>query len=226
MTMPQSQRKIDGGRIPGSAEITNCIEIRMIFTLANGKQASVRTHGISEGTFVSSSAMANQLFTAISGHWVQRLAPHLNPTIVFTALGVRDMSLKTNPEFLSSLPAVPSTGTGDAMPQDVALVLTAEGLERGRGAKGRLYMPGWSENANAGGGIASASCVSALTAFGTDLRQDLNAVALTAAIAKPARNEYIGLTGAHHDARAAHATQVTAYICQNGEWDTQRRRGL
>jgi len=226
MTMPVSQRKKDGGRIPGSAEITNCVEVKMIFTLANGKQASVRTYGTHEGTFVASTAIANQLFTPIANAWVTRLNPYLNPTVTFTALSVRDMTSSTNAEYRSTLPAVPSTGTGDAMPQDVALVLTAEGLERGRGAKGRLYMPGWSESANAGGGIASAAVVSALTNFGTDLRTQLNAVALTSAIAKPARAQYQGLTGAIHDARPAHATQVTAYVCQNGEWDTQRRRGF
>jgi len=199
----------------------------MLFTLANSKQASVRTFGKDNSlTFVASQAMANQLFTAISGHWVTRLGQYMHNDTQFFALTIRDMGDVTNPEFQSNLAAVSGSSANAALPQDVALVLTAEPNLRGRGAKGRLFFPGWATNAAAAPGQAIDAARVALNAFGADLMLELNAVALGAAIAKPARNAYIGLTNAQHPQRPASVVELNAYTCQDTEFDTQRRRGL
>jgi hypothetical protein len=221
----QSTRKVDGGRIPGIAEIQNCIEIVMRFTAVNLKQGSVRTYGQNEGAFIPSAAMANQLFLAISNHWLADLGQYMY-SISFDNLSVRDMTSSINPAWVSTVPAVQSNGTPSALPPDVALVLTANQSERHRGANGRLYMFGWNTVADGGNGQASTNAKNALTLFGTHLLQELNAVALSAAVAKPARQEYIGLDGALHPQRNAHMSQVLSYSCRDAEWDTQRRRGL
>jgi hypothetical protein len=221
----QSQRKVDGGRIAGIAEIQNAIEVIMRFTAVNGKTGSIRTYGQNEGAFVSSQAMANQLYNAISGHWTTRFNALMH-TITFLNLSVRDMTVSTNPEWVSNVAPVSIGGTSSAMPPDVSLVLTAQCNERGRGANGRLYVFGWNVTADQGNGQATTAAQTALTGFGSDLMLELNAVALSAAVAKPQRQEYIGLTGASHAARNAHLAQVVAYSCRDLEWDTQRRRGF
>jgi hypothetical protein len=221
----QSQRKVDGGRIPGIAEITNCVEIIMRFTGSNSKTGSVRTFGSHEGSFVASQAMANQLFNALKAHWNTRLSTMLN-AISFINLSVRDMTIATNPEWISDTPAQVIPASGTSMPNDVSLVLTAATRERGRGANGRMYFWGWSTLADAGLGQATQAAQDGLTGFGSDIMLELNAVALNACVGKPHRQEYIGLTGAHHDERPAHIAQVIAYACRDKEWDTQRRRGM
>lgn len=222
----QSTRAVDGGRIPGSAEISGGVEIRLLFQLANQKVASVRTFGRNQGSFIASVPIANSLHTAIGTAWSNNLNPYINNSVIFLATTVRDMSLSTNPEFRSTANAV-HTGTGaTAMPQDAAIVLTAEANERGRGAKGRLYLVGWATTANTAGGQINDTARTAVNAFGLDLYNALVAQSLQPAVAKPARQEYIGLTGTSHNARPAHMADVSAYICQNNEWDTQRRRGL
>src|SRR5262245_22037112 len=127
------------------------MELRMIFTLANGKQASVRTFGGPGGTVTGLVAATNTLHTAIGGAWSTRLSSYLTPTVRMDAITVRDMTSHLNPEFRSTNAATPSGGSGEALPQDVAAVLTAEGDDRGRGAKGTLCMSGLTEVSNAGG---------------------------------------------------------------------------
>lgn len=224
----QSSRKVDGGRIPGSqaAVVQNCIQWKMFFLLANQKTAHCSFYGKSQGNFVSSAAAANSMFTALAGHLSARFGTQMNNQCKFEAVSVRDMSSATNPEFRSSLAATtPGTSAG-AMPQDVSIVLTAQCVERGRGSKGRLYLPGWSNVTATATGAIDPTVVQAVTAFGGDLVAELNAVALGACIPKVARQEYTGLSGATHPARSAHIADVTGYVCQNNEFDTQRRRGL
>jgi hypothetical protein len=221
----QSTRKVDGGRIPGIAEIQNGIEIIMKFTAVNGKTGSIRTYGQNEGAFVPSVAMANQLYTAIGNHWATRFATWMHQ-IEFLSLSVRDMTSHLNPEWVSTQPALTIGAVASALPPDVALVLTAQCNERGRGANGRLYVFGWNTTADQGNGQAADGARIALTGWGSDIMLELNNVALSAAVAKPKRQEYIGLTGALHEARDAHLAQVVAYSCRDLEWDTQRRRGM
>jgi len=226
MAMPTSQRKVDGGHIPGPFTIPNCIEVRFFFTLPNQKTCSTRCFGSNAGAFVPSAAIANQLFDAIKAHWTTRLAGLMSQNTHFTALSVRDMTSSTNAEWRSTTAQVSGAGTETPMPADANIVLTVECNERGRGAKGRMYFPGWTTLANAAGGTVAAAAQAGLNGFANDIRTELNAVALQWVVAKPARQAYTGLTGASHDARLAHMADSPSAVVQDLEWDTQRRRGL
>src|SRR5262252_778824 len=183
----QSTRKTDGGRIAGPAEIPNGVQLKMFFQLMNGKTAHTSCFGQHQGTFVSSAAMANQLFDAIKGHWSNRFSNYIGTGVTFQALSVRDMTLSTNPEFRSTTAPITGGAAGNQLPQDVAIVLTAQCVERGRGSKGRLYLPGWSAATLGSNGQMAAAVQTAVTAFGSDLLLEMNAVALSASVAKPAR---------------------------------------
>lgn len=224
--MATSQRKLDGGRIPGPAAIQNCIHIRLFFQLPNQKVVSTAFYGQSQGSFNPSVAIANQLFDQIKANWTTRLAGLMSSATHFTGLSVRDMTSVTNAEFFSTTAQVSGAGTDIAMPADAAAVLTVEGVERGRGSKGRMYFPGWTVLANAAGGQISATAQTSLNGFASDLRAAMNSVALQWCVAKPARQEYTGLTGALHPARSAHTADAPSCVVRDLEWDTQRRRGL
>jgi hypothetical protein len=222
----QSTKRVDGGKIGGPAEISGCVQIRFIFQMANQKHATWSLYGQNSGSFVPSVAVANSLFTSFTSSFTNHFGTLWNISFQFLQLGVRDMTNKLNPEFLSSAAAVQIGSGSTAMPQDVALVLTANCSERGRGAKGRVYIVGWSTVADSGNGQASGAAVTAMNALNADIFSFLQAASLTPCVAKPARQEYLGITGTHHDARNAHVALVSSYRCQDNEFDTQRRRGL
>lgn len=222
----QSVRRVDGGRIPGPAAVPGVIEIKCVFLLSNGKLGSWNIHGQNVGSFVPSVVNANTIMQQLSTNWVTRFTNLMHNAVKWENCQVRDMTVPTNPVFVSNLTAVTMTGTGTtAMPSDVSLVLTEKANVRGRGASGRIYLPGWSTAADTGAGIISGPTQVAANGFGNDIMSVLNTEGLTPCVPKPARAEYIGLTGAHHNARSATFATILQIICQDLEWDTQRRRG-
>jgi hypothetical protein len=221
----QSTKKVDGGRIPGPAAVPQCIEVKLHFMQPNNKAATVALHGRNLGSFVPSVQTANGFLTTIGNAFSSRLG-------TFTAVGLnllqvsnRDMSDPKLPEFFSTGAQIAIGTVGTALPADVAAVLTENATMRGRGAKGRIYVPGFATSADTGTGVITATCITALNGLGTDIMGILTAQGLTPCVAKPARQEYIGTAGASHPARGASTIDLSSYACQNNEWDTQRRRG-
>jgi hypothetical protein len=222
--LPHSQKKVDAGRIPGPYNVPQVIEVKLIWTSPSGRKYSSFLHGSYSTLFAVNVANANTLFGAISASWTTNMASLSPTTCQLTGLAMRDMTSFTNPVSLSTAAGVNGTSASPAMPENVALVLTEEVNVRGRGAKGRVYVPNWATNADAGGGIATAAAQTAMNNWGTGILNAFTASGLTACVAKPARQAYIGFTGTQHNARAATNAAITAYLCQDLVWDTQRRR--
>jgi hypothetical protein len=110
------------------------------------------------------------------------------------------------------------------MPENNAIVLTENIAARGRGAKGRVFLGGWAQNADVTVGGISTTVQTALGALGTAWANALTAQSLTPCVAQVARQQYQGVTGTIHAARGATHTNVTSYTCRDLIWDTQRRR--
>lgn len=225
MAIATSQRAVDGGKIGGPAAVPSCLEIAMRFTLPNTKTAHCIIHGRYATAPGNIQTVADALFIALKGAWTADLGTLMHTATLFSGLTVRDMTAFTNPVFEAAGGAVPGTAAGGALPADVAGVLTEQVNVRGRGAKGRIYLPGWSVDADGGAGSMTIAAQTGLTAFGTGIFNALNAQTLTPCVAKVARQPYIGLTGTSHPARSAAVATVTSYVCKDVEWDTQRRRG-
>jgi hypothetical protein len=224
VSLAQSTKKHDAGRIPGPVAIANCIEIVLFWTQANTHLAHTILHGRNAGSFVPSVGQANTLFGTIGTSYTTNLASYQPTGTSLTYLTIRDMTATTNPIFQSTAAAVAGTSASIAMPENVALVLTANTTLRGRGRKGRAYIPNWATNADASGGLAVSALTAAMNAFGTALISNMNAIGLTSTIANPARNAYIGYTGTTHAARAAGMNDVSSWTLKDLIWDTQRRR--
>lgn len=224
MTIPQSVKAKDAGRIPGAAAVPNCIEIGVYWSQVNSKVAHCYLHGRNLGTFTADVGHANTLMTDIGGAWSTRLGIYAPTSTSLLMVSVRDMTNPTFPIFNSTGPAVAGGSTNAAMPPEVALVMTENVNVRGRGAKGRIYLPCWATNADAGGGVAIAAVQTAINQFGTDLVAFLQGISLVPCVAKPGRAEYIGVTGTHHALRNPTTADVTSYTCRDLIWDAQRRR--
>lgn len=224
LSIAHSTKKVDAGRIPGPAAVPNCVEVAVRWTGANSKIFTSFFHGSFTGAFTPSVAIANSLFSAISTGWSTNLASFSPTGTNILGCTIRDMTSPANPIYQSSAAAVAGSSASPAMPVSVALVLTENVNIRGRGAKGRVYVPNWATNADAGGGIAAAGVQTGMNLFGTAVFNALTAQSLTPCVAKVARQAYIGYSGASHTARAATTTSIVNYTCRDLFWDTQRRR--
>jgi len=223
--MPHSQKKIDGGKIPGPANVPSVIEIALQFLLPNGKIARNVVHGAYTVAPPNMQTLANALFTSISSAWGTRLGALMSTGTTFQNVQVRDMTSFTNPIYISTGTAQPGTGSATPMPADAAIVLTEQIAARGKGMKGRIYLTGWVVTADGGSGLITVAAQTACNQFGSDLLAAISGQSLVPCVAQVARQQYQGITGTVHPARSANHVTVTSYQCRDLEWDTQRRRG-
>ena len=224
MTMPVSQKKVDGGHIKGPANVPSVVEVLCSGALANGKTWRFAVHGFFTTAPPNMQSLASALFTAISGAWGTNLGPRMAAASNFQSVTIRDMTSYLNPQFIGTGTAVPGTGAGNAMPESVAAVLTENIATRGKGMKGRVYLGGWSVDADAGSGQMTAATQTGINAFGTAIFNALTTNNLVPCVAQVARQQYQGITGTVHPQRAAGHVNVTSYTCRDTIWDTQRRR--
>lgn len=223
--MPVSVKKKDGGHIAGAQAVPNVIEIRFSIMLPNQKLIYHTAHGAYvPGTPPSMATLAQALWNSISSAWNTNLASLMHTQTQFQQVFCRDMTNVTNAVFVGTGAALPGTSASPAMPENAAVVLTENVAQRGRGAKGRIYLGGFATNADAGAGLISAAAQTAINAFGTALANAINAQSLTPCVAQVHRAQYQGVTGTIHAERLATHVTVTSYTCQNLVWDTQRRR--
>ena len=216
---------VDPGRIPGPIVIPNCIQIRLVWTLANGRTVYNVLHGSVAGGFTATSAVAEAIFAAIkaSAAWTASRAD-INTGVSLIAVDLRDLRTANQPIVASTGAASAGTGAGGALPPGDAVCVTLRTALVGRGARGRVYLPGFDTAAMAAGGVVAAATVTRCTALVTAIQTALTASAVTMAIANPARQVYTGSTGAVHAARAATVLPVTSIVTRNNIFDHQRRR--
>lgn len=215
----------DEGRIPGPIVIPNTIQVRLIWALPNGKTVYNVLHASVAGGFSATTAVADAIFTALKANagWTSWRA-RLNTTVSITGVDLRDLRTANMPIVQSTTAAAAGTGATGALPPGDALCVTLRTALVGRGARGRVYLPGLDFSAIAAGGVAAAGTVTDSVAFVTGVQTVLTASAATLAIANPARAAYTGSTGAAHAARPAGILPVTGIVCRNTTIDHQRRR--
>jgi len=215
----------DPGRIAGAVVIPNCIQVRLIWTLPNGKTAYNVLHATVAGGFSATSAVAESVFTAIkaAAGWTSWKA-NVNSGVSLAGVDLRDMRSANQPLVASTSAASAGTGAGTALPPGDALCVTLRTANAGRAFRGRVYLPGLDSSALAAGGVAAAGTVTNSSAFVTAVQTALSGQSMTMAIAQPARAAYTGSTGAAHAARAAAMATVTSITTRNNIIDHQRRR--
>ena len=215
----------DNGRIPGPVVIANTIQVRLIWSLPNGKTVYNVLHGSVAGGFSATTAVADAIFTALKANagWTAWRA-RLSTGVSLTGIDLRDLRTANMPIVQSTTAAAAGTGATGALPPGDALVVTLRTALVGRGSRGRVYLPGLDFSALAAGGVAAAGTVTDSQGFITGVQTVLTASAVTLAIANPARQAYTGSTGAAHAARPAGILPITGIVCRNNIIDHQRRR--
>jgi len=217
----------DPGIIPGPVVIPNAIKIMLVWTLTDGKTARNVLYGAITGAVTPGVALADSLFTSLKGQ--ASFAPLMGfiiPTTSFARVEVQDVRSADLPIFASTGAAAPGTGTGTALPDEVALVLTLRTANIGPGNRGRLYQMGWATNALGAAGVVAAGAVTALGNWGGGIATAIGANGMSWALGLRARAAYTGTTGRQHPARPASAETLTTFLVRDNHWDSQRRRGL
>ena len=227
MTMPVSQKKTDAGRIKGAYTLPNGIEVDLLWNLANGKtNMKCVTGGIVAGGFVATSAIAQAVFASITGSaaWTA-YAAYVHTTASFAGVQLRDLRSLNNPYVKSTGAAVAGTGAASALSSSLAIPINLPTAMAGRGFRGRVYLPGLDSAAEiAGTGLILAAAVTAAVNFMIQVQTSLNASGITLALKQPARQQFTGVTGAVHPARAAGMTAITTPQSRTAYFATQRRR--
>jgi hypothetical protein len=222
----QSQRKVDGGKIPGSLAVPSGLEIKCNFMQPNGKPASFKIAARWVPPVVVGQALAESIANVLQPQWSAHTSSFCSTGTQFSNVVIRDMTDPTLPEFTSTGAAVHGLDTTGALPPDVAICVTGDTVTRGRGARGRFYLIGLGLSAMAPTGLIQQTCHDGINAMGTAWQSGLRGLNIIPSVAKPPRQEYIGLSGAHHDPRSARLDEVTAWHCRDFNFDTQRRRDI
>lgn len=199
--------------------LANAVQVRLHWSF-NGILGFNVLGGIVGGGYANSQAHANALGAAVLGHFTTSgLAALMATTTQLVAVGIRDVRVANQAEFVSVAAAVPGTGAGDPLPNQLAAVVTLRTALAGKSYRGRAYFSGAIEAENDGTGKIAAAFNTALVAFVTDVQTDMAAEGITLAVLSRPRS-----SPPFPVVYAGAITPVTAIVTRDTEWDTQRRR--
>lgn len=221
---------LDPGSIPGPVVVPQCAQISLVWFLPDQKFAHNVLYGRYAGTFAGSVASANSIMTSLTtgAPWTG-LASQLSPGTTLAAVTIRDVNPTDGSGALisSTNAAVPGTGTGTALPCEVAAVITKRTAKAGRGNRGRIYLGGFTSATLTTGDVIAPGTVTAIQAWANIIGSALAASGYTHVMGQPARAAYTSpVTGRVFQARPATSTDITSLQVRDNHWDSQRRRGL
>jgi len=219
----------DPGRAPGAFTVPNSVQVRLNWTLPNGKIVHNVLHGRVAGGFVATTAVAEAIRAAIiaSASWTAYKA-YVNAASALQSVDLRDMRTLNQPIVASTGGSTPGTGAATSLPPACSLCVTLRTALAGQAARGRVYLPGLDSAADvAGTGAILAAANTAAVNFLTAVQTAMAASGLTMCIQNPPRIQYTGAkTGTVHVARIAGTVDVTGISTRSTTFRSQRRRAL
>jgi len=174
-------------------------------------------HFVNTGAVIVNQALAETLKTTISGIFgSSQLTGAIAPTFGLRNVGVRNLALANQAEFLSTGAGTLGTGTGDLLPVGTAFCVTLRTSGAGKSFRGRVYLAGFTEGMGAANN-ADAAVAQVAVAFVDGIRTSLgSAPNIDMCIVSRYANKVLRPTPI--------TTEVTAVIARNTVWDSQRRR--
>lgn len=196
--------------------------VRLIWQFGSADYAVNVLGARNPASTVINQALANALGTAIKASFTSSgLAALMSTNVGLSRVGVRDINTASNAEFLSGATATLGTGTGDALPKQIAYCVTLRTAKAGPRFRGRQFIPGFVEANNDANGNPAAAVITAATAFVTAVQGNLSSNGLTlAVISRPVFDANCQVT------RAGVATDVTSIVGRQTNWQTIRKRAI
>lgn len=203
--------------------IDNAVQVKWLWTLGNISAVNV-THASIAGGFTFSSATAQALFAAIAGNMgTSGLVGTWGTGVSFDKVTIRDMRTPNNAEIESTGAPLTATGSGDLLPPQVAAVLTLRTAKAGKSFRGRIFLPGFAEDANDGQGRIIIDVINVLTLFAAALPSNYSGSGAQLAVAsRQVVDRSAG--GGCAVIKPSNITPVTQVVIRDNRWDTQRRR--
>lgn len=204
--------------------ITNAALIRLIWT-KSGVQYAINVLGaLNVGAAVFNQTLANSVSAAIkSGFTTSGFATRVSTAIALSQVGVRSISAPNLPEYIGTGAAVAGTGVTHPLPGQTALCVTLRTNNAGPAYRGRIYLPGWTEDTNDTNGACDTNAADNGVAFVNAIDAALAANGLDFAVLSRPRAATT-IPAKTISAKTGFGTPVTAVLVRDLVWDTQRRR--
>lgn len=213
------------GYVRGPLVIPNTVQMRLLWTLPNGRAATNVLHASVADDVHPSLALANALFDGIAAlAELTTYAGYLSSDTSLMHVDLRDLRSEHLGLYESEGSPVPGTSADPALPEEVAFVISLRTGLTGAAHRGRIYLPGMASNALDSAGHADAGFVAAALAF----VQAMNAVmiinALELGVGHRGHASYTNRLGDTVPAEAAGTDPVITIAARDNVFDSQRRR--
>lgn len=213
----------------GNLPVPNGLEAKLVWSFGGTPFALNILHFSHEVGTTHTQARADTLSSIIataltaSGHGAS-----LATGVTLARTESRHMDQNSDPWFIGSAAAVPGTGAGNPLPAATAFVVTLKTGLRGRSYNGRVYLWGFTEDANdAAGGITAAGSNNAV-AFVSQVRTNAAVqLGLSLSVLSRFTTPAGSLPGAPSVERNPPVlTGTISVVALDSRWDTQRRRAI
>lgn len=204
--------------------LATAVQVRLRWSL-NGKLCFNSLGGIVAGGYTNSQTHANNLGTAVIGRFTSSgLKALCAASTEILGVGIRNLQVANEVEYESVAAGVIGTGSGDALPNELAAVITLRTAKAGKRFRGRAYFGGGNEAQNTSVGQIDAGFNTALVSFLQGVQTDMGTEGITLAVLS--RPQFANLAPPNDVQTYAGAiTPVTAVVARDTLWDSQRKRG-
>jgi hypothetical protein len=197
--------------------VPNCVQVKLYWGTSSQVSAQNVLNFLNTGAVLVSQALADQLMTQIGGIFsTSGLAAIYSGPGGLRQVGVRNLALANQAEFVSAGAGVAGTLPDEALPYGIAFCVTLRTAMAGKSFRGRLYLSGFGESQGAGN--------TALSAVGTACVAFVNGIRTSLGSA-PNLDMCIVSRYSKGELRPTPiTTEVTGEQARNPNWDSQRRR--
>jgi len=214
------------GYIRGPLVIPNCVEVKLGWTLQTGRKGSNVLHASNPASVPISSTLADTISNGINADARTGLfAVLVNQNVSFTGVSLRNLDTARLAEFPNTVGGFVGGSVADALPAEVALVISLKSAVSGPRGRGRVYVPGWTTNSLGPEGQIIPTDATIARDFIQAVSDAIFANGMALCIANRAHDAYISpFTGIEVPAEAAGTEDVLSIVVADDVFDSQRRR--
>jgi hypothetical protein len=214
-----------GGAIDTSqTTIPNCALVQLTWT--DGVRGYTNNfHGAYTGVSPIPIALPETLFSAFKTAFTSSaFQAQTNVSVSFTGVQVKDLRTPNNAFVRSTGAAVLGTGVNPPLPSSTAIVVTEATAKSGKGFRGRVYLGGLAEIAQADAKHHTGAAGTAAAAFVNQIDSSMGTNGMPMCVAQRRLLSWVDKNGVTHPPREAVCVDVTSAVITNARFDTQRKR--
>jgi hypothetical protein len=207
--------------------VANGVQVKLVWTLGGNPHALNILNFINAQGGTITQSVADQTDTQVKAAFTTSgISASLVTGFALDHIEMRSLTAVTDPWYTGTNPAVPGASAGNPLPAATSLVVTLKTGQRGRSFNGRVYLCGWSEDANDAVGGATAAARTQALAFIDGIRVNLVTavpnltLSIISRVTTPPGADVPILRNPPIN------TSVTAIVMSDLRWDVQRRRAV